>query len=77
MKILKFSFLISQVAVLLLTISCSNSEDSKEKGVVRETQDKIAKDAVNYIKEPLDQAKAVSKLANDRIRKIEESQKQE
>ena len=77
MKILKFSFLISQIAILLLTISCSNSEDSMEKGVVRETQDKIAKDAVNYIKDPLDQAKAVSKLTDEHIRRIEEAEKQE
>lgn len=77
MKILKFSFLISQVAILLLTISCSNSEDSKEKGVVRDTQDKIAEDAVKYIKDPLDQAKTVSKLTDDRVRQIEEAQKQE
>jgi len=77
MKILKVSFLISQVAILLLTLSCSNSEDSNEKGVIKETQGKIAQDAVNYIKDPLDQAKAASKLANEHTRQIEEAQEQE
>lgn len=77
MKIPKVCFLNSQVAILLLTLSCSNSEDSKEKGVIKETQDKIAQDAVNYIKDPLDQAKAASKLANEHTRQIEEAQKQE
>lgn len=72
MKILKVCFAISQMAILLMTISCSNSEDSGEKGVVKETQDKIAQDAVNYIKDPLEQAKAASKLANEHARQVEE-----
>jgi hypothetical protein len=76
MKIQKVCFVTSQVAILLLTISCSNSENSTEKDVVKETQDRIAEDAINYIKDPLDQAKTASKLANEHTRQIEETQQQ-
>ncbi|MCP4338815.1 MAG: hypothetical protein GY799_07980 [Desulfobulbaceae bacterium] len=74
MKTLKFCFVISQAFILLLTISCSNSEDSNEKGVIKETQDKIAQDAINNIKDPLDQAKTARKLANEHTRQIEKAQ---
>jgi hypothetical protein len=74
MKMLKICFVISQLFILLLTISCSNSEDSNEKGVLKETQDKIAQDAINNIKVPLDQAKAASKLAKEHNRQIGEAQ---
>lgn len=77
MKISKVCFVISQLAILLLTFSCSNSEDSNEKGVIKETQDKIAQEAINYIKVPLDQAKVAAELANERTHQIEEAQKQE
>jgi len=40
-----------------LTVSCSDSEDTSEKGSLKETQDKIAEEAVDYIKVPLDKAK--------------------
>ncbi len=77
MKITKVRFVVSQVAILLLTLSCSNSEDSNEKGVIKETQDKIAQEAINYIKVPLDQAKEAGKLANEHNRQIEEALKKE
>lgn len=70
----KICFVISLVAILLLTISCSDSENSNEKGVLKETQDKIAQDAINNIKVPLDKAKRASKLANEHNLKIEEAQ---
>lgn len=77
MKTLKICFVILQAVVLLLTISCSSSEESNEKGAIEKKQDEIAQDAVNYIKEPLEQVKAVSELANERTQQMEESQKQE
>ncbi len=58
-------------------LSCSNSEDSNEKSVIKETQDKIAQEAINYIKVPLDQAKEAGKLANEHNRQIEEALKKE
>lgn len=77
MNIIKSSFTLLQVVILLLLMSCSPSDDSKDKGVVEKTQDKIAQDAVAHIKDPLDQAKAVNKIANERVQQIEEAQKAE
>jgi hypothetical protein len=77
MKIPHICFVISQIAILLLAISCSNSEDSNEKGVIKEKQDKIAQEMVDYIQVPLEQAKAASELANEHNRQIEEAQQKE
>ena len=77
MKISKICFVISQITLLLLIISCSNSEESSEQGVIKETQEKIAQEAVDYIKVPLDQAKAASELANEHTRQLEEALKKE
>jgi PBP1b-binding outer membrane lipoprotein LpoB len=76
MKKQRIYFTILLAAILLLTISCSNSEDPNEKGTLKETQDKIAQDAVNNIKVPLDKAKNASKLANEKTRQIKEVQQQ-
>lgn len=75
MTITRRGFIVLQLVILSLTISCSNSEDPGEKGVIKKTQDKIAQDAVDYIKSPIDQAKAASKLANEHTRQVEEAQK--
>ncbi len=77
MKILKIWFILSQAVVLLLTISCSSSEESNEKGAIAKKQDEIAQSAVRSIKDPLEQAKAVGELSNERTQQIEEAQKQE
>lgn len=77
MKTIKICFIISQAAVLLLTISCSSSEESSEKGAIAKKQDEIAQRAVRSIKDPLERAKAVGELANERTQQIEEAQKQE
>jgi len=61
-------------AVLLLTISCSNSEDPSEKSVIRETQDKVAQKMTNSIKDPVDKAKMAAELINQHNQKVEEGQ---
>ena len=55
------------VAVLLLTISCSNSEEPGEKNVIRETQDKVAQKATNSIKDPVDKAKMAAELIHQKV----------
>ncbi len=76
MKRLKILFAISQVVILLLVIACSDSEDSRKKGVVEKTQDKISQDAVNSIKDPLEQANMAKKIADERTRQTEEMLKE-
>jgi len=74
MKLQGVCLYILLVAVLLLTISCSNSEDPGEKSVVRETQDKVAEKVTNSIKDPVDKAKMAAELINQHNQKVEEGQ---
>ncbi len=66
-----------QIAVLSLTLSCSDSEESDERDVIEKTTDKIASEAVDAIKKPIKQAENVQMLSNDRNQEIKESAKQE
>ncbi|TKB07758.1 hypothetical protein [Desulforhopalus sp. IMCC35007] len=76
MKILKVCFVILQMAVFLLTISCSNSEDSSKKSVLKEKQDKVAEKMTTSIKDPMEKAQMVNKLMDDRNQQIEEGAKE-
>jgi uncharacterized lipoprotein YmbA len=49
--------------VLLMLAACSNSEDQKEKGSIRQTTDKIANEATGSIKTPIEQAELAKRLA--------------
>lgn len=69
-------FYLLQIIVLFLTVSCSDSEDTSEKGSLKETQDKIAQEAVDYIKVPLDKAKEARELANRHTQKVKEAENQ-
>jgi hypothetical protein len=69
-------FYLLQIIVLSLTVSCSDSEDTSEKGSLKETQDKIAQEAVDYIKVPLDKAKEASELANRHTQQVKEAENQ-
>lgn len=77
MNIIKSCITILQVAALSLTISCSNTEESDEKNVIKKTTDKIAHDGVDLIKTPINKAKNVENLSNDRTREFKEAAKQE
>jgi hypothetical protein len=61
---------------LLLTISCSNSEDPGEKTVLKEKQDKVAEQMTNSIKDPMDKAQKVDELMNERNEQIEQGSKE-
>ena len=74
MKLQSVCFYILLMAVLLITISCSNSEDPSEKSVIRETQDQVAQKLTNSIKDPVDKAKIAAELINQHNQKVEEGQ---
>jgi hypothetical protein len=61
---------------LLLTISCSNSEEPGEKSVLKEKQDNIAEKMTTSIKDPMDKAQKVNELMNERNEQIEEGSKE-
>jgi len=69
-------FYLLQIIVLSLTVSCSDSEDTSDKGSLKETQDKIAQEAVDYIKGPLDKAKEASELANRHTQQVKDAENQ-
>jgi len=75
MNISKFCITILQIAVLSLAVSCSNSEESDEGNVINKTTDKIAHDAVDAIKKPINKAENVQELSNDRSQKIKKAAK--
>lgn len=74
MKLKGVCLYIILVTVLLLTISCSNSEDPGEKGIIRETQDNVAEKVTNSIKDPVDKAKMAAELIDQHNQKVEEGQ---
>ena len=65
------------MAAILLLLSCSNSDESSEKDIIERTTDKIAQDAANMIKTPINKAKHVENLSSDHTGKLKEAAKQE
>jgi len=74
MRILKVCYVILSLAVLLLTTSCSDSKEQGEENVIKETQDKVARDMTNSIKDPIDKAKSAGELINKHNHDVEEGQ---
>lgn len=66
------SFLLLLLFCTLLS-SCSNSEEKQEPGIIEKTQDKIAQEANEHIKTPLEQAKAAQELQESHYRQVEEN----
>ncbi len=75
--LLKTCFVILQTAAISLAVSCSNTDESNEKNSIEKTTDKIAKDAVDMINNPINEAKQVENVGNDQARKLEEAVKQQ
>ncbi len=63
------------LAALLLCcaplISCSGNQENKEKGVIEQGTDKAAKEAVERIKTPLEQARTAAERENIRAGQVE------
>lgn len=72
----KFCITILQVVTLSLIVACSNTEEPDGKNVINRTTDKIAHDAVSTVKRPINKAKNVAVLSNDRTREIQDAAKQ-
>ncbi|MFT5700629.1 MAG: hypothetical protein ACI8ZB_003510 [Desulforhopalus sp.] len=63
-------FYILQIIVLFLLVSCLFPGDTSEKGSLKETQDKIAQEGVDYIKDPMDKAKQVAELVTQHTQNL-------
>lgn len=57
--------------------SCSSDQEKKEKGVIEQRTDKVANEAVQAIKAPLDQAKIAAEQESSRIKQDEEQAKKQ
>ena len=73
----KTCFVLLQIAALSLLLSCSNTDESNEKDIIERTTDKIAHDASNMIKNPINKAKHVENLNSDHASTLKEATKQE
>ena len=51
--------------------SCSGDQENKEKGAIEQGTDKVAKEAVEMIKTPLEQARTAAELENNRAGQVE------
>lgn len=58
-------------------VSCSDPEDTSEKGSLKETQDEIAQEGVDYIKDPLGKAKQAAELVNQHTQQVKDAETQE
>ena len=63
--------LILATLILITFSACSNSDERATKGPIEQTTDKIAKQAVNNIKTPIDQAKLARELTEQHNSAIE------
>jgi len=77
MNISKVCIVILVTALLALTVSCSDNEDLNEKSAIRKSTDKIAQEATEMIKNPINEAKEVAELSTDRAHQFEEATTQE
>ncbi|MCK5516360.1 MAG: hypothetical protein KAI39_05735 [Desulfobulbaceae bacterium] len=57
----------------LMLSSCSGSEDPEETGIIEQTTDKIAQEAISSIKTPIEQAKLAREIQETHNRKIQET----
>ena len=61
------------VCLSLLT-GCSDNKEKKEKSTIEQTTDKAAKEAVDRIKIPLEQARTAAEQESSRSRQLEEQE---
>ena len=76
MSISKVCIVSLGAAILAQTVSCSNNEDSNEKGAIRKSTDKIALEATEMIRNPINEAKEVAELNTERAHQFEEATEQ-
>lgn len=65
-------FLLSALIMLMLA-SCSNEQESSEdKGIIKKATDKVAHEIVEKIQRPMDKARAVKSLEEQRAARLKE-----
>ncbi len=71
------SFRLQSLVLLLVVIfmitSCSSSDEQEEAGIIEQTTDKIAQEAVKAIKTPIEQAKLAKELQESHNSQVQEA----
>lgn len=71
---MKYLFMIAILSVAALS-ACKNDQDGSGKGAIERHNEKVAQEAVNMIKTPLDQAKAAVEAEKAHARQLEDQLK--
>ena len=61
------------LVVLLVMTSCSSSEEQEEAGIIEQTTEKIAQEAVKAIKTPIEQAKLAKELQESHNSQVQDA----
>ena len=61
------------VVLFLVMTSCSSTEEKEEAGIIEQTTDKIAQEAVKAIKTPIEQAKLAKELQERHNSQVQEA----
>jgi hypothetical protein len=62
--------------IVVVLSSCSNSEEKEKTGAIEQTTDKIAQEAVETIKKPIEQARMAKELVEIQNRSVEKAVEQ-
>lgn len=71
---MRFFAVVAMFSTLFLS-SCSNDQNKKEKGVIDKHNEKVAQEAIQMIKTPLDQAKMAAEQTNAHNQQAEDQLK--
>jgi len=74
---IKQSLTMLAILPLFLLFSCSTPEEKEEAGVIKQTTDTIAHEAVDRIQSPIDKATAIKELQENRDNTIQEAVEQQ
>ena len=69
----KLQPIIFLLVVLLVMTSCSSSEEQEEAGIIEQTTEKIAQEAVKAIKTPIEQAKLAKELQESHNNQVQDA----
>jgi hypothetical protein len=71
-SMIKFAYALAALLLCCAPLtSCSGDQENKEKGVIEQGTDKVAKEAVERIKTPLEQARTAAEQENKRAEQVE------
>jgi len=74
---LRLRFLLVLLLVVLLLSACSSSEEQEKPGEIEQATEKVAREAIHFIKTPIEQAELAKKVGESHNKMIEDAVKQD